>query len=454
MGIGIKLFPQSWKDLGMQCSCPDWAVPCKHLAAVIYMIANEIDKDPFLIFRLHGLNVGSLFLSSAGTIGDQIPTLDSLTLSNWKGGSTELGELDLQLVPDMKPVLERVLTEFPLFAPQYNFKRDYLSFVSNLAKETTKFVNQMEISQQIPSILYDECKITYHGQTMQGVFKQGHSKLAFASGEMEECLSYLQSFPIGTTDEYPPVLSILLFTHNFALRLMQTHGAIPRLLDLGKDQYTLHWIPAYFNPEIKSITDSLAARLQGKDIVFIDTQPADKLQQIFLMVSLFVRSYSDLLMDATNIPETDEHALFFEGIPYRIRTLEQRGNPLAIHHWLGRLMLTVRSHRPVLWMQEKGKDTYLCNIQVQKAEEKPIDLSTFLSENTDTAAILQDLSYLGTYFKPIQKALMARGSTTVSGDEFLNAWFNALPALKALGVSMIIPRSLQKKRFLRVFLSI
>ncbi|MBK6818602.1 MAG: SWIM zinc finger family protein [Bacteroidetes bacterium] len=31
----------------MQCSCPDWAVPCKHLAAVIYKISAEIDNNPF-----------------------------------------------------------------------------------------------------------------------------------------------------------------------------------------------------------------------------------------------------------------------------------------------------------------------------------------------------------------------------------------------------------------------
>ena len=48
----IKIFPQSWQDIKLNCSCPDWAVPCKHLAAVIYTIANEIDKNPFLVFTL------------------------------------------------------------------------------------------------------------------------------------------------------------------------------------------------------------------------------------------------------------------------------------------------------------------------------------------------------------------------------------------------------------------
>ena len=37
----IPLFPKSWRDFPMKCSCPDSAVPCKHLAAVIYIIANN-----------------------------------------------------------------------------------------------------------------------------------------------------------------------------------------------------------------------------------------------------------------------------------------------------------------------------------------------------------------------------------------------------------------------------
>lgn len=57
---GVHLFPRSWKDLEADCSCPDWANPCKHLAAVYYLLANEIDKDPFLVFELRGIPAASL----------------------------------------------------------------------------------------------------------------------------------------------------------------------------------------------------------------------------------------------------------------------------------------------------------------------------------------------------------------------------------------------------------
>lgn len=56
----IFLFPEAWDDIVAGCSCPDWANPCKHLAAVYYILAEEIDKDPFLVFRLHGLDTEQL----------------------------------------------------------------------------------------------------------------------------------------------------------------------------------------------------------------------------------------------------------------------------------------------------------------------------------------------------------------------------------------------------------
>ena len=38
------------------CSCPDWSNPCKHIAAAYYLLGEEFDRDPFLIFALRGLS--------------------------------------------------------------------------------------------------------------------------------------------------------------------------------------------------------------------------------------------------------------------------------------------------------------------------------------------------------------------------------------------------------------
>ena len=51
---GVSLFPTKKKDLETDCSCPDYANPCKHIAAVYYLLAERFDDDPFLIFKLRG----------------------------------------------------------------------------------------------------------------------------------------------------------------------------------------------------------------------------------------------------------------------------------------------------------------------------------------------------------------------------------------------------------------
>jgi uncharacterized Zn finger protein len=51
---GTPLFPKSARDLAMTCTCPDWEVPCKHLAAVCYVLAEAFDDDPFGMLAWRG----------------------------------------------------------------------------------------------------------------------------------------------------------------------------------------------------------------------------------------------------------------------------------------------------------------------------------------------------------------------------------------------------------------
>ena len=63
---GLSLFPEKKSDLKTACSCPDWANPCKHIAAVYYLLGEEFDRDPFLIFSLRGIEREKLVELIAG----------------------------------------------------------------------------------------------------------------------------------------------------------------------------------------------------------------------------------------------------------------------------------------------------------------------------------------------------------------------------------------------------
>ena len=51
---GVSLFPQSSYDMTTDCTCPDKANPCKHVAATHYILGERFDEDPFLLFRMRG----------------------------------------------------------------------------------------------------------------------------------------------------------------------------------------------------------------------------------------------------------------------------------------------------------------------------------------------------------------------------------------------------------------
>lgn len=53
--LGLRLFPAK-EDIETDCDCPDWSNPCKHIVAVYLLLAEEFDRDPFMIFKLRGMD--------------------------------------------------------------------------------------------------------------------------------------------------------------------------------------------------------------------------------------------------------------------------------------------------------------------------------------------------------------------------------------------------------------
>jgi uncharacterized Zn finger protein len=115
---GEGLFP-SPKEISFDCSCPDWASMCKHVAAVLYGVGNRLDQSPELLFKLRQVSVDSLIAqtidhTAQGLIGkaeqasgDDI--LEGADLGDMFGidlDDAELPEIDLPPVaatPSAKP---------------------------------------------------------------------------------------------------------------------------------------------------------------------------------------------------------------------------------------------------------------------------------------------------------------------------------------------------------------
>ena len=136
----IRIFPRSWQDLNGSCSCPDWAVPCKHMAAVLYLVANEIDKNPFLVFDLHDFDLIKGLETIGYTIGaeqeEAVKSLDSITQEynyeeeEFEWNALVYDALDFSQVPNCKENLMSIFSDQTVFYPQGKFKAHITKIIS------------------------------------------------------------------------------------------------------------------------------------------------------------------------------------------------------------------------------------------------------------------------------------------------------------------------------------
>lgn len=86
--INLDLFPDSWRSMHTGCTCSEQSSICKHIVAVFYCLTEHIDADPFLIFKLHGLDLQNE-LRQRGIDLCEVTTACPLTFSELALAATE-----------------------------------------------------------------------------------------------------------------------------------------------------------------------------------------------------------------------------------------------------------------------------------------------------------------------------------------------------------------------------
>jgi uncharacterized Zn finger protein len=74
--VGLALFPAGVQELSLDCSCPDDEVPCKHLAATLFLLAESFDADPFAVLALRGRDREELLDNLRARRGGAPPAAD------------------------------------------------------------------------------------------------------------------------------------------------------------------------------------------------------------------------------------------------------------------------------------------------------------------------------------------------------------------------------------------
>ncbi len=491
---GIQVFPRRWDDFSMNCSCPDWAVPCKHLAAVVYIVSREIDKNPFVVFALHGLDL----LDELGRRGIKIekqakisiPTAADLLVAGSIKTEKEFtldrekyAALDFTAIENLLEQLPRLLPPKPLFYERGDFRELYIKGLKSAAKEVSRHFSRLEESAEakrdsenkskksrrghfpttIPAVIKtrDSVKITLDKNLQITELRAGNcqnlDEIIQAVGEIEEKNLF----------DYHDSVIALRTIYFFTLNLLKNGAVLPQLVETGEKTFAIRWLPATINESVATIFKQLHS-LMPPEILFFQDQGEKKKQNetpvvgekqtlalCALFLTHFIKKWNGILSDwkyAAKIEKAGE--IFFDAKTHRFSRPDESSVPETVQLWLNRFSLSHKNFVPALRVKdldETGNAYFGVDVLVedkQKPLSTPIELGKFLSAKQFQSVkfdVLKDLSLLAEYFPELNELVRNGGKQTLyfDSDRFAALFFEILPVMRLFGINLILPKSLK-----------
>ena len=465
----LKVFPDSWRDLDMDCNCPDWAVPCKHIAAVVYMIGLEIDNNPFLVFQLHGVDILEE-LKKRGVGGDEkcnvtIPTWqESLSLLlpsviSEKQITQNPPMLDFSMIPELGDALLRLLPDEPPFYTDGNFLKLYTENISKAKRQTGRLLDKKvglvevfkkwEIKPVVLSPSVDLVITMRDGLLFEASRPSGKTKL-----NIPQLMSALDNIASEDLRDFSDTIYALKMSYLMALHLMMKGNVMPQILQNIDETYSVWWIPASSDAHTEELLKQMDALFPAESvrIELGKKKVKSTLRPALLMTSCFLTQ----LVQGTSKPLTwvnKAYRMFFSGESYSFTEVGEKAIPLGIKSWTDRLTVVNMRWRPVLMVRDEDENArkFLLEMAVEDTQEDEPQMiclrdvfvkSAYSRERFD---ILKNLSLLSSLVGGLEHYLAHEAQLPMSlgNQEFVTFLFEVMPAMKLLGIKLLLPKSLQ-----------
>ncbi|MDR0940151.1 MAG: SWIM zinc finger family protein [Mediterranea sp.] len=464
--LGLKVFPQQWNDFKMACSCPDWAVPCKHLAAVIYMVSREIDNNPFLVFSIHNVDLFEELKKRGIFIDDrkrvEVPPLSTLikpikrktkTADATYSDDKAYGKADFSRLQDVSEALIQLLPDATPFYPSGNFRDKYAAQLGHVGKQAKRLLKG---SLSIGTALPCDTELTRRSQPLLLIDGNNQPTVkcdAVTFGTPAELTSALFRLNADHLPDYEPAVAALHQAMLASLQLVAFGMVTPQIIRLDNKRYAIRWLPAMMDARVKRVVSRLAEILPP-DLLRVDLPSGGKRKeypienQAVELLSIFLGTWiSALSKRGDDLFEQ----MFFEGATYAFDGIAEASLPGGVKVWLDRYYLATGDYRQVITVTECPGETFDVRIGVEPTSqpgEFPIPLADVLAQKQyerQRFGILRDVSLL-TSFVPGLDGHINQGANRpihFSGADFAPFLMNVLPAIRLLDVKIVLPRSLQ-----------
>ena len=459
--LGVDLFPKTCDDFEMKCSC-DKGGFCKHTAALFHKIALEINRNPFLVFSLRGLDLIAQIQSEKVLIPtvEDILKRDTIAVLNNSNETDYLNKLRMMLA-------------------------DYPSFYSSSHENFTKILcNTLEsMSQCIEQIQnpggpgsFHEYIILGHGNSIdyfsekssEGVKKLFESKwlnpqnwsqyrlnidsdydidnISFGDSKIEFITSDLKYVFFAFFAEISQIqfydycddINYLYEIYQFTAWLIYRSALIPEFFALENDYYHVRWVPDYDVSiffKLKKLYDRCP-----QNLLTFNGEPLTAQNQVNTIISLFFEGFCKYYLNKfiprklAMFANEKYFKLFFSGTQ-DLSGFNYEGKELEISNWISTLYLKQKKYNLSLNIIQHDFDFWID----LKIDMEGIELSIGEVLQSKKSEIIRDISMIENVFNKFEFEYDLNRPRLLNLKEYSFFEDKIAPVLSNMGVIINFP---------------
>lgn len=456
----IHVFPKQWKDFKMTCSCPDWAVPCKHLAAVFYLLANEIDLNPMLVLNLHCYDAVEALKERKVEIATDLeePIEDLWTdLDSFKKEPIVVAEevfdqIDISSIP---AVGASFLSLLPTATPfhEKDFKVVLLEHLKFSRNAGAYLLNDKENDWNLQECI--DARLLTDVRSGELILK-----LRYEDGDYELYLidwvkEALNAEPAYIAD-WSPTLRLLFEYVKLSLKLLTQTAVMPRMYNVGTVPAVV-WEPLMLNevvceamqPFISQTPKELLLVKDGRKVSVLASQQEVALRLCSIFLGCILK---EVVPQSSKFDPLDHlQQLFFKQSNDLPPGLKSEQVFSSVNLWLKVLQISQREWTPVIQVEEQYPD-FCVSIAVRKRNGagvyNAVPLHIFKEDKqyqSDRLRVIKDLMLLQEHFPDIGLVVNSTKQHNLMYDSvaFAGVLLNMVPILQLLGMEVILPKALR-----------
>ena len=445
----------------MQCSCPDFygTYACKHIAGLYFILANEIDKNPFILFSLRGLDLIKHY-----NIQKDLEIPYPIKISYRKENTpTKIENSDFTLLqlPNQKDFILSILEPNPQFAP-IDYKEVLEEFYKKTAKELPLVISAVhnEDITIIQRVLQEADIAIELSKDITNSKFQITSKLFHLDDVIEAFKPYIKTHTKNTIiitptqlfglfisfedDKGSDLYRYLFYLYRVAYILVQNSAFIPSVYE-QKEFFKIFYKPIFSLEIIKeqlrhlsNIAPSLAL-FEKKEV----TRLCQTELLLLVVLSDIVPHFNFMHKKLKNNPPLVSSS-FFGAKSYKVARFEEKNLAQSINNYFAvfEIIQSEYSYRLFIKKDDEHNDKYALSFQAEEQKSQTNYSLKDAIKHYNKMHILRFISFLQAFLPQI--ALLLQKDKILLKQEILEEFLlRTATIISNFGVDVILPKELK-----------